>query len=159
MSERKSNGPLYGIGGVTLLTVLLILCLTLFAVLALSSAQADRRLSEKNAAAVTAYYDTENSALELLAQIEGMWASGQRKPAASEVAAKLTVSYDVQVLDEGAGLRIDVNMPMLETQTLQIEAYLGPGGRNSRWEVRKWQLLPPVQNEGDEAKLPLFVPN
>jgi len=158
MSERKGSSPLYGIGGVTLLTVLLILCLTLFAVLALSSAQADHRLSEKNAAAVTAYYETENRLLELLGQVEGMWPSGSRKPAASDVAVRLASSYDFQVQDEGEGLLISAEMPVMETQTLQIEAYIGPSGHDSRWDVRKWQLLPPVQDEADAANLPLYIP-
>jgi hypothetical protein len=159
MSENKSKGPLYGIGGVTLLTVLLILCLTLFAVLALSSAQADHRLSEKSAAAVTTYYETENHALEMLRQIEEMWPSGNRKPMALDVEAKLTPEYGLQVDNEGEGLRISAEMPVMETQTLQIEVYLGPGGSGNRWEVRIWKLLPTEQDEGDVFNLPLYIPS
>ncbi|MCL1804792.1 MAG: hypothetical protein FWG28_02135 [Clostridiales bacterium] len=157
MSEKKGN-PLYGIGGVTLLTVLLVLCLTLFSVLALSSAQADRRLSEKSAASVTAYYESENQILEMMRQIEGMWPAGHRRPQASDISVRLASKYDVWVDTEGDGLIIYTELPVMETQTLQVEAYIGPGGDGGRWEVRQWQLLPPEQDEGDMGFLILWEP-
>jgi len=157
MSEKKSN-PLYGIGGVTLLTVLLVLCLTLFSVLALSSAQADRRLSEKNAASVTAYYETENQIYQMMRQIEGMWPAGNRRPIASDVEIRLVSKYDVQVEAEGDGLVVYAEMSVMETQTLQIEAYIGPDGNDGRWEIRQWQLLPPEQDESDIGFLNLWEP-
>ncbi|MDR0468698.1 MAG: hypothetical protein LBH09_01840 [Peptococcaceae bacterium] len=158
MSENKSGGPLYGIGGVTLLTVLLILCLTLFSVLALSSAQADHRLSEKNATAVTSYYETENQAFEMLKEVEELWPSGNRRPSVADVSAKLAPMYGFQVQDEGEGLVISADIAVMETQTLQVEAYLGPGGSGNRWEIRIWKLLPTEQDEGDVINLPLFIP-
>ena len=158
MSEKKGGNPLYGIGGVTLLTVLLVLCLTIFAVLALSSAQADHRLSEKSAAAVAAYYTVENQAHEMMAQIEGMWPLDGRRPLATDVEVRLVAHYDLQVEAEGDGLLINAEFSVQETQTLQIEAFLGPGGAGGRWEIRKWQMLPPEQDEGDIDFLILWQP-
>ena len=158
MSEKKGGNPLYGIGGVTLLTVLLVLCLTLFSVLALSSAQADKRLSEKNAEAVRAYYAADNLMLEMMKQIEGMWPSDGRRPIASDVAIRLVNHYNLEVETEGDGLFVHAEATVQETQTLIVELYLGPDGSGPRWEIRKWQIIPPEQDEGDIFNLPLFVP-
>ena len=157
MSERK-GGPLYGIGGVTLLTVLLVLCLTLFSVLAFSSAQADHRLSEKNAALVTAYYEVDNMAVEMMSQAEQIWPSGNARPAIAEFNEKLHTDFDVDVKLEGKGLLISAEIPVMETQLLKLSLYLTSGGSAGRWEVRQWQLLPPVQDENDADPLHVWVP-
>ena len=164
MNENK-GGPLYGIGGVTLLTVLLVLCLTLFAVLALSSSQADYRLSEKNARAVKAYYTAENRAYDLMNNAEEIWQAGGGKPSAEAFSEKL-FSYDepgytecnVSAVSEGQGILICADVPVQDGAFLRIAVYIKRDGGASPWEVRQWQLLPPVQSESDIANLPLWLP-
>lgn len=64
MSESKNRAP-FGMGVATILTVLLVLCLTIFAALSLASARADYALSQIGADTVAAYYraDAQASAL------------------------------------------------------------------------------------------------
>ena len=157
MSEKRS-GPLFGIGGVTLLTVLLVLCLTLFAVLALSSAQADLRLSEKNARAVAAYYAAENKAYAVMQAAETMWPSGSSRPVAFVFDPALSAECGLDAEAAGSGLRITANIPVQDGSFLRVALSLGPGSGVSRWEVRTWQLMPPAQDEADIAYLPLYVP-
>jgi hypothetical protein len=157
VSEKKS-GVLYGIGGVTLLTVLLVLCLTLFSVLALSSAQADRRLSEKNAAMVTAYYEVDNMTVRMMSQAEQIWPAGDARPALSEFTSRLKPDFDVYIEPEGDGLLFSAEIPVMETQRLQLSLRLTSGMNQERWEVRSWRLLPPEQNEADIAFLHLWQP-
>lgn len=57
-----------GVGVITLIDVLLVLCLTIFSILTYSSARADQKLSQVNADAVTAYYAADSEAAELYAQ-------------------------------------------------------------------------------------------
>ena len=57
------------VGGSSLLVIFVVLCLTVFAVLGLSSVQADGRLSNASAAAVSAYYAADCEAEEILAQL------------------------------------------------------------------------------------------
>ena len=156
MSENKS-GPLFGIGGVTLLTVLLILCLTLFSVLALSSAQADLRLSEKNARNVSAYYAAEKEAFAIMGHAEALWPAGQPRPDATAFYRGMPEEYDLATMAEGDRLWISADIPVLDGAYLQVELYLGRSG-GSRWEVRRWQLMPPTQDEADMPFLPLFIP-
>ena len=158
MNQRKA-GPLYGIGGVTLLTVLLVLCLTLFAVLALSTAQADLRLSEKNARAVSAYYEAESQAFALIRQSGEIWPAGSGRPAPADFLAAFSSEVEAAWAElEGEGLLVSAEIPMQDGQLLQLAFHLKPGGQAERWEIRQWQLLPPAQDEGDIAYLPLHQP-
>ena len=66
-NERTSAAP--AIGGSSLLVIFAVLCLTVFALLGLSTVQADGRLSDASANAVTAYYTADCRGEEILAQL------------------------------------------------------------------------------------------
>ena len=159
MNEKK-GGPLFGIGGVTLLTVLLILCLTLFSVLALSSAQADLRLSEKNARTITAYYSAENQAYEIIRLAEEIWLEEDRRPPLSAFSSGFSSVREVKVEAADEAIRISADIPIQENSYLRVVLLLKAksDGNTSRWEIIQWQMLPPVQDEADIAFLPLFIP-
>ncbi len=161
MSQAK-QGPLYGIGGVTLLTVLLVLCLTMFAVLALSSAQADRRLSEKNAKAVTAYYQADNQGVALMERAAELWPAGAARPAgeilAKELSAAFAAGYTVNAVEADEGLLLSAAIPVQENQVLRLALYLQPPEKPQRWEIRQWQVEPALQDESDAAFLPVWQP-
>lgn len=65
MNLRTNHPSLIGIGVISVLTVLLVLCLSLFAALTLTSAKADLSLSQRNAQQVTAYYEADAQAVAL----------------------------------------------------------------------------------------------
>ena len=58
----KQTSPI-GVGVISILTVLLVLCLAVFAALTLSSARADLALSRRNADTVQAYYAADAQAV------------------------------------------------------------------------------------------------
>ena len=68
--SAKLSSPV-GVGVIAILTVLLVLCLTIFSVLSLSAAQADLRLSQTNADTVSAYYAADAQAAQLYAAFAG----------------------------------------------------------------------------------------
>lgn len=65
---RKSETP-PAVGGSSLLVIFVVLCLTVFALLGLSSVQAEGRLSAASAEAVRAYYAADCEAEEILAKL------------------------------------------------------------------------------------------
>jgi uncharacterized membrane protein len=69
MNERRRTFAPPAVGGSSLLVIFGVLCLTVFAVLALSTAQADARLSRKGAEAAADYYAADTRAEEILAQL------------------------------------------------------------------------------------------
>ena len=68
MRDRK-NAPPAIVGGSSLIMVFAVLCLTVFTLLTLSTVQADRRLSEVTAEAVSAYYAADAEAERLFAEL------------------------------------------------------------------------------------------
>lgn len=66
MKEQKSTSPL-GVGLITIITVLLVLTLSIFSALTLSTARADLALSQINADTVQTYYAADSEAAALYA--------------------------------------------------------------------------------------------
>jgi len=73
--QRKIQAPV--VGGSSLLIIFAVLCLTVFALLGISTVQADRRLADASISAVTAYYEADCKAERMLAQLrEGNFPEG-----------------------------------------------------------------------------------
>lgn len=88
-----------GVGVITIITVLLVLCLTIFSALTLSSARADQRLSQINADTVSAYYAADGEAARLYAQFAA-----------------------------GSGGELDTTLPVSGTQSLHLHLVRTPDG-------------------------------
>lgn len=69
MADREKSFSPPATGGASLLTVFAVLCLTVFALLSLSTVRADQRLSEASARAVKEYYAADLQAQEILARL------------------------------------------------------------------------------------------
>lgn len=68
MGSRERFSPPV-VGGSSLLIIFAVLCLSVFALLALSTVQADLRLSDASARAVEEYYDADTRAEEIFARL------------------------------------------------------------------------------------------
>lgn len=103
------------VGGISLLVVFAVLCLTVFALLSLTTVRADSRLADASAQAVSGYYAADRQAQEILARLrmgelpEGVDAVGD------------TYSY---------------TCPISDTQELQVEVELRLDGS---YTVLRWQ--------------------
>ena len=125
MDKRRSfQAPV--VGGSSLLVIFAVLCLTVFAMLSLSTVQADKRLSDASAAAVSEYYEADCQAEEILAQLR----TGQ-VPEGVRVKAD-TYSYTCSIS---------------ETQELQVEVRI----RENGWEVLRWQAVSTARWSEDET--------
>lgn len=67
--QEKSGFAPPALGGSSLLVVFAVLCLTVFALLSLSTVRADSRLSDASAQAVAGYYKADAQAQEILARL------------------------------------------------------------------------------------------
>ena len=65
MKQENSVPSPFGVGIITIITVLLVLTLSIFAALTLTSAKADLALSQINADTVSAYYEADAQAAQL----------------------------------------------------------------------------------------------
>lgn len=102
------------VGGASLLVIFAVLCLTVFAVLGLSTVRADDRLSQASAQAAADYYAADCEAQEILARLR-----------AGELPVGVTYGGDLYTYE----------CLISETQTLQVEVFL----RDGVYTVLRWQ--------------------
>lgn len=122
--KRRFSPP--AVGGSSLLVIFAVLCLTVFALLSLSTVQADGRLGDAAAAAVSDYYRADCQAETVLAQLR----QGQ--------------------MPEGVTVRDGVcsyTCPISDTQELAVEVYL----EGADYTVLRWQAVPTAQWQPDDG--------
>lgn len=128
-SARERFSP-PAVGGISLLVVFAVLCLTVFALLALTTVQADVRLADASVQAVADYYAADCRAQELLARVR----SGELPEEVSVSGADpMHISYACTISD---------------TQELQVEAYVN---RDGSYTILRWQAAPTQEWESDES--------
>ena len=127
-SKQRFSPP--AVGGISLLVVFAVLCLTVFALLALTTVQADNRLADASARAVTDYYAADCQAQEILARLR----NGERPEGVkTEGAAPVQVSYAC---------------PISDTQELQVSVRIEADGS---YTVLRWQAAPTGEWESDDS--------
>lgn len=104
------------IGGSSLLVIFAVLCLTVFALLSLSTAQAEKRMSDASAQALTAYYAADLEAEQIFARLR----AGENVPGAQK----------------NAGL-YSYSCPISEQQILEVELE----NKENTWRVCRWQVI------------------
>ena len=124
MSKREAPPA---VGGSSLLVIFAVLCLTVFALLSLSTVQADRRLAEASAEAVQKYYEADVKAEVLLASIR----QGQVPADAVEKNGEV-YCYRQKVS---------------EVQALEVEVKVS----DEEYEIMRWQLVSTTEWEEDDS--------
>ena len=124
MREGKNPAPV--VGGSSLLVIFAVLCLTVFAVLSLAQAQADRRLAQNSWSAVTGYYRADCQAQEILSRLR----AGERPQGVTE---------------EGENV-FSYACPISDAQTLEVRVRLT--GEN--YEILSWRAVFTADWQADE---------
>ena len=125
MKMRKADTPA-AIGGSSLLVIFAVLCLTIFALLSLSTVQADGRLSKVGAKAVAEYYAADAMAEEILADLRnGIVAEG--------------------VIQDGEYYKYSCTVS--ETQKLMVLVRIS----EETYEVLSWQTVSIADWEADDS--------
>lgn len=124
--DRSSQFSPPALGGISLLAAFAILCLTVFALLSLSTVQADRRLADASAQAVADYYAADCQAQQILAQLR----QGQ---------------HPEGVESQGSLYRYTV--PISDTQQLSVAVEL----QGTDYTVLQWQAGPSGQWQADDS--------
>ena len=124
MREGKNPAPM--VGGSSLLVIFAVLCLTVFAMLSLTQAQADRRLGQNSWSAVTGYYQADCQAQEILSRLR----AGERPQGVTE---------------EGENV-FSYACPISDAQTLEVRVRLAGEG----YEILCWQAEFTADWQADE---------
>ena len=126
--DKKHRFSFPAVGGSSLLVIFAVLCLTVFALLGLSTVQAGQRLSNASAEAVENYYQADTRAEEILARLR-----------CGEMPEGVTVWDDRYVYE----------CPISETRSLQVEVRLN----GEEYTVLRWQAVSTVEWETDDNLL------
>ena len=124
MRRRDSFSPA-AVGGSSLLVIFAVLCMTVFALLSLSSVQAERRLADAATQSVVDYYQADLRAEEILALLR----SGEGIPGLEEKEGK----YEFEV-------------PISGRQMLSVTL----ARQGDQWSVLRWQSVT-VEGELDDS--------
>lgn len=116
MMERKDRISSPAVGGSSLLVIFAVLCLTVFALLSLSTVQAERRMANASVRAVSAYYEADYQA-EL-------------------IFARLRSGKSVQGVQQNEDIYTYV-CPISDSQKLVVELQNDDG----QWKVLRWQAV------------------
>ena len=129
MNNRKIAPPMVGLS--SLLVIFAVLCLTVFAVLSLSTVRADRRLQEKSVSAVEGWYAADAAAETILARLR----AGETVP---------------HVEQDGNVYRYACEIS--ETQALAVEVRVD----GTNYEVLRWQAMSTADWQADTS-LPVWT--
>lgn len=128
MNEKKDRFSVPPIGASSLLSAFAVLCLVVFALLALSTVRSDERLSDASLQATKDYYAADCQAQEILARlrngetVEGVETEGQ----GGYVVLRYTVPIsDAQELQVEIGQHPDLSCEVLRWQAAPTEEWVG----------------------------------
>ena len=136
MDERKqaelSPPP---VGGASLLVVFAVLCLTVFALLSLSTVRANQRLSEASAQAAADYYAADCQAQAVLAWLR----TGEAEPGAIPEDFQISTSISDYPYPDRSKTIHYYACPISDTQELQVEIRMDGDGS---YTILRWQAVP-----------------
>lgn len=174
---KKPSYPMANMGSVPLLMTFIILCLAVFATLALSGAAREYQYSQKIAEYNLAYYEASNSATETLKEIDSLLHTAYLEypdeyfRAAREQLSQL---HGLQVDFTGTEPVLTYEVPINDSQKLQVVLTLNPvedtaGSRQAYvrtetsapagyYRITAWQKLPSTEWKADN-RMNLLHPN
>ena len=138
-NERKSSG--INIGSASIIMVFSVLCLTVFAVLSLVTANSEYKLAIKSTDVIKNYYSADAHANEKIAAIKTVLEKEGLESATKE-ASKLNVSLK----NEAEGLEISFDEQISDSQKLTVNAVLN----NGQIKVNEWKTVPTKDWNSDE---------
>lgn len=124
MNKRKNTGAV--VGASSLLVIFAVLCLTVFALLGLSTVQADRRLSQTSAQAVSDWYQADLEAQRILARLRS-----------GELPEQVSVEGDLYCY----------RCPITQTQQLCVAVRRS----GEEWIVERWQAVYSADWDNDDS--------
>lgn len=125
-----------GLGGASILVVLVALCLMTFVALSLASAQADLRLSQRTAQAAQAYYAADAVAEE---RVDAVLAAAQKEHWTQALARE-----GCRVTADNGAAKVAFDVTLDQSKTLEVELELAldeTGAPTGSWRRTRWQAV------------------
>ena len=124
----KQKMPGVGVGTISLIMIFSVLCLTVFAMLTLSTSNAEKILADKTSSFVKGYYEADSQATKIKAQILEAYPDGLLPSFAEGV----DIAYEQ---GDGGAAVASYSCVVNDVQNLLVELRL----ENDKAEVLKWK--------------------
>ncbi len=150
--KHNSGGVSIGAGGISILAIFVVLCLTTLSALSMVSARADYVLAKKAAQAGAKYYAADCIAEETLADIQSCMASTDWLGALNQR------GFYADIIENTAILRYTINIDS-NNKRLAAEIHFALddlGQPTGAWQRMKWQTEVMESYEGSEDTLNVF---
>lgn len=139
MKKEKNTDGFPNIGLSSLLIIFLIVCMTTFALLALSTAKSDYTLSEKFAGHRTDYYTASSKAEEILSQIDSTL-EADLNTVISQTAFTINDTVISVIADEDFPL-LTYTVPMENNQFLSVKIQVtDPASSEHYYKILEWKV-------------------
>lgn len=131
-SDRKGTAPM--LGGASIIVVFAVLCLTIFAVLTLITAQSEYRISEASVSSVDSYYKADAEAVAFTAELKRLFKEDKNTEALKDAALQCGAD---EVRSEEDCIVIGKTFPIDKNQALFVTL----AAENGTVHVRGWQTV------------------
>lgn len=135
----KQKMPGVGVGTISLIMIFSVLCLTVFAMLTLSTSNAEKILADKTSSFVSGYYNADSQATKIRAQILASYETGVYPPSVEGV----DIAYSREDGTTVASYACVVN----DVQNLMVELRL----ENDKAVIMQWKTGYAEDWESDDA--------
>lgn len=132
------------IGSSSLILIFIILCLSVFGLLSLTSARSDLSLAQKNAQAVQGFYEADSQGETFVQMVDQALQESQ-----DEAQLKMALGAYYQAGSDGAASMAVTDISMERGQVLHIELALEP--EKKRYEVKTWKVFNAEEYEIDDS--------
>ena len=158
--NRRSSGTFAGVGVTTIILIFVMLCMMTFAVLSLVTARADLKQSRRNADHITAYYEAENTAndilISILSTINENLDSADSAAFYQNIREELDGSDGITFSDDS---HLNYSVSVTDEQLLQVSLELSyeifPDG--DHYDILSWNTRATHEWNAD-SPLPLYEP-
>ncbi len=147
MNENQWGGRA-NIGMSSLILIFIVLCLTVFGLLSLSSAGSDWKLARKNAEAVRGYYKADSQAVEFLAMVEEVLSRCSQADDEKEYLRLVKEELGSFCQEETGIVQTEIEMPY--GQMLHIELEINRK-EESGYRILAWKVCHSVDYEIDKS--------
>lgn len=145
------------VGVISLLMIFMILCLTTFAVLAISTVYAEQNLSTRNQLSIEEYYAAENRGQELLAWLDSQLIGlAQQHGDADSFYENLPIALAPCALaltyDNEAHI-LSFALAVSQRTELTVQLRILPPGEDARYERLVWKIEPVADTEQEKRPI------
>lgn len=153
---KKRSYPAANIGSASLLMTFIVLCLVVFATLALSSALSEYQYSQKIAEYNSDYYEASNTAMQTLKEMDRLLHDAYT---ASPENYDMMIEEKLKSLEEittdftGDEPTVSYQVPVNDIQTLNVTLTINmpPQTDGGYLRITTWQKIPATEWNGDDS--------